>query len=166
MVQVNLLDAEEVSGKGTLFPHCFVDLLQSVINDAASKDDSKHPLGDSFGGDYLVVQYVDDTLLIMLAGPNQLLKLKDNVHVLAISIGLKVNFNKCFLVSINVDDSMVSALANCFRCNVGEMTLTYLGLPLGSTRPAIKIFLPILNRMENISWESIGFCHMLEDLFW
>jgi hypothetical protein len=51
-----------------LSPLLFViaaDLLQSVVNSAASEGLLLHPLGNNFGGDYPIVQYADDTLLIM-----------------------------------------------------------------------------------------------------
>jgi hypothetical protein len=41
------------------------DLLQSIVNNAAYAGSLKHPLGDSFGRDYPIVQYADDMLLIM-----------------------------------------------------------------------------------------------------
>lgn len=37
-----------------------VDLLQSVINDAANNGLISHPLGSEFGGDFPINQYVDD----------------------------------------------------------------------------------------------------------
>ena len=51
-----------------LSPLLFVltaDLLQSIVNSAWSKGILKHPITDSFGGDYPIVQYADDTLLIL-----------------------------------------------------------------------------------------------------
>jgi hypothetical protein len=43
------------------------DLLQSLVNDAHSKGLLSLPLGSSFGQDYPIVQYVDDTLIILPA---------------------------------------------------------------------------------------------------
>lgn len=43
------------------------NLLQSIVNDGVAKNIITHPLGQDFGGDYPIVQYVDDTLLVMLA---------------------------------------------------------------------------------------------------
>lgn len=42
-----------------------VDLLQSVINDAANRNILKHPLGPTFGGDFPIIQYADDTLIVL-----------------------------------------------------------------------------------------------------
>lgn len=53
-----------------LSPLLFVltaDLLQSIVNQAEEKGVLQHPLGPTFGGFYPIVQYADDTLLIMPA---------------------------------------------------------------------------------------------------
>lgn len=39
-------------------------------------------------------------------------------------------------------------LAAAMGCQIGSMPFTYLGLPLGTTRPVVQDFLPILIRME------------------
>lgn len=43
------------------------DLLQSVINAERDAGNLTHPLGPNFGGDYPIVQYADDTLLVLPA---------------------------------------------------------------------------------------------------
>jgi hypothetical protein len=66
------------------------------------------------------------------------------------SMGLKVNYNKSFLVLINVENEKATHLARTIGCQVAEMPFTYLGLPLGTIRPAVEDFLPFLNRIERI----------------
>jgi retron-type reverse transcriptase len=46
-----------------------VDLLQSVVNAEALLGNLSHPLGSDFTGDYLIIQYDDDTLVILPADP-------------------------------------------------------------------------------------------------
>lgn len=64
------------------------------------------------------------------------------------STGLHVNFSKSFLVPINMDNSRASHLANTFGCKVGSMPFTYLGLPLGTTKPSLLDFTPLLSKIE------------------
>lgn len=67
-----------------LSPFLFVmaaDLLQSVVNDAANNNIIAHPLGPDFGGPYPIIQYADDTLLIMPADAAELIALKDILSV-------------------------------------------------------------------------------------
>jgi hypothetical protein len=53
--------------------------------------------------DFPIVQYADDTLLIMQADARQLLFLKSLLNSFADSTGLKVNYRKSQILPINVD---------------------------------------------------------------
>jgi hypothetical protein len=57
------------------------------------------------------------------------------------STGLKINFQKSFLVLINTDADKALHLANTIDCKVGSMPFIYLGLPLGTTQPSLEDFL-------------------------
>jgi hypothetical protein len=61
-------------------------------------------LHERCGQDFPIVQYVDDTLLIMEACPRQLFFLKEIVHTFVESTGLRVNYNKSSIYPINVSD--------------------------------------------------------------
>jgi hypothetical protein len=39
-------------------------------------------------------------------------------------------------------------LARTFGCKVGNMPFTYLGLPLGTTKPTFHVYSPLLNKIE------------------
>jgi hypothetical protein len=80
-----------------LSPLLFVlaaDLLQSIINKARQQDLLKLPLPKNCGQDFPIVQYADDTLLIMEACPRQLFFLRAVLNSFATSTWLKVNYNK------------------------------------------------------------------------
>lgn len=62
-----------------------------------------HPISYNFGGDYPIVQYADDTLLILPADANVLFKFKGILRSFTDSTGLKVNFHKSSLVPININ---------------------------------------------------------------
>jgi hypothetical protein len=66
----------------------------------------------------------------------------------AASIGLKVNFNKSFIVPITVNEEKTPILAGTLGCQIETMPFTYLGLPLGMTKPLVKDFMPLLSRIE------------------
>lgn len=57
-------------------------------------------------------------------------------------------FEKSFLVPINVEEHKIDDLVSTLGCQLGSMPFTYLGLPLGTTRPSVQAFMPILTRME------------------
>jgi hypothetical protein len=122
-------------------------LLQSIINVEALLGNFTHPLGSDFGGDFPIIQYDDDTLVILPADCCQLSHLREVLQTFASSTGLKVNFNKSFLVPINVAEEEWTSLTYALGCQLGSLPFTYLGLPLGTTRPSIQDLAPILTRM-------------------
>lgn len=59
-----------------------------------------------------------------------------------------VNYHKSCLVPINLDTTRATALANAFGCLVGSFPFTYLGLPMGLTKPQVKDYAPLICRIE------------------
>jgi hypothetical protein len=88
------------------------------------------------------VEYADDTLIILPAEALQLFTLKSLLRSFADSTGLKVNYDKSFLVPINLENDKAQHLANTLGCQVGSLPFTYIGLPLGTTRPYVEEFAP------------------------
>jgi len=52
------------------------------------------------------------------------------------------------MVTINISQEKLSHLARTFGCSTGSLPFTYLGLPLGLTKPKVEEFLPIVSRCE------------------
>jgi hypothetical protein len=69
------------------------DLLQSAVNDLVRSGHLHKPI-PSYDEDFPIIQYADDTLLIMPADRDQLLVLKDLLQKFSLSTGLKINYNK------------------------------------------------------------------------
>ena len=123
-------------------------MLQSILNKAKDKHLIHLPLPNRAGYDFPIIQYADDTLLVMQACSKQLLVLKALLNTFADSTGLKVNYNKSNMIPINVSEEKMQILAGTFQCNIGAMPFTYLGLPLGTTTPSVNDCLPIVRRIE------------------
>jgi hypothetical protein len=70
------------------------DLLQCAINHEYEQGNLLPPFPQNVGTPFPVVQYADDTILIMQGCETQLILLKDILHKLALSSGLKVNYHK------------------------------------------------------------------------
>jgi hypothetical protein len=124
------------------------NLLQSLVNEAYHRNLISLPLSSSYGQAYLIVQCADDTLIIMIAEARQLLFLKCLLQSFATSTRLKVNFHKSFIVPINVAEEKTEILATTLGCQIQSMPFTYLGLPLGTTKPVFQDFMPLLSRVE------------------
>jgi hypothetical protein len=143
---------EEESGKEIIFLLCFfvfvADLLQSILNQAKDRGLLDLPLPNGAETDFPIVQYADDTLLVLEACPKQLFVLKALLNSFANLTALKVNYTKSNIYPINVSDEKMEILSRAFNCQIGRYPFPYLGLPLGLTKPKVDDFLPIVNRIE------------------
>jgi hypothetical protein len=99
--------------------------------------------------DFPIVQYADDTLLLLRADARQLVFLKALLHTFAELTGLCVNYRKSQMYSINVPHEKMVILASTFGCDIGSMPFTYLGLPMGTTKPKIDELVPLMDRVEH-----------------
>lgn len=77
------------------------ELLQILINKATAMNLLKAPIPQPTE-DFPIVQYADDTLMIMQADARQLVFLKALLHSFAESTSLKVNYRKSQMLPINV----------------------------------------------------------------
>jgi hypothetical protein len=124
------------------------DLLHTIINKAKDLDLLKLPIPLQYSNDFPILQYANDTLIIMEGCGRQLFFLKALLNSFATSTGLKVNFSKSMLVPINLSDAKANHLAATFGCSLGSFPFTYLGLPLGLTKPRIDEFLPLVTNVK------------------
>ena len=63
-------------------------------------------------------------------------------------MGLKINFHKLTLVPINSDPLLAGEIAAIFGCSIGNMPFTYLGLPMGTTRPSVTDLMPLVSSVQ------------------
>lgn len=64
------------------------------------------------------------------------------------STGLKVNHAKSQMLPINVSDEKMQILANTFGCQIRSLPFTYLGLPMGTTKPRVDDYAPLMDKIE------------------
>jgi hypothetical protein len=98
--------------------------------------------------DFPIIQYVDDTLLVLPADEAQLMALKEVLNKFSKSTRLQINFDKSLMIPINVEEDRVNSLSELFGCQLGKMSFTYLGLPLATTRPMITELSLLVCRLE------------------
>lgn len=123
------------------------NLLQAAINDASQRGLLQHPIPTS-DDSYPVIQYADDTIVVLPACPQQADHLKEILVDYATSVGLSINFHKSTLVPINLDQIQTTNLAQIFGCTVGKLPFTYLGLPMGTTRPSVMDLMPLVSSVQ------------------
>lgn len=98
--------------------------------------------------DFPVIQYADDTLIIVEGDTRQLFFLRSLLNTFSMCTGLKVNYDKTMMVPINVSNERLEVLSRTFGCATGSLPFTYLGLPLSLTKPKLQDFLPLINKCE------------------
>jgi hypothetical protein len=84
-----------------------VDFLQTLLNKAKDFDLLQLPIPLSYTLDFPILQYVDDTLIIMEACGRQQVFLKSLLQTFATLTGLKVNYSKSMMVPINVEEEQM-----------------------------------------------------------
>jgi hypothetical protein len=106
------------------------------------------PLNVGYTLDFPIIQYANDTLLIMEACPQQLFVLKFLLNTFADSTGLKVNYSKSSMVPINLSPERLSHLAATFNYVAESLSFTYLTLSLSNSKPTIQECLPFVHMVE------------------
>jgi hypothetical protein len=118
------------------------ELLQCVINKAHLQGLFQLPIPsrDEIGSP--INQYADDTILVMKVSQTELLCLKALLQSFDQSTGLRVNYAKSYLVPLNLSDEKAEILAGLFGYKIQGMSFTYLGLPMGITKPRVALCSP------------------------
>jgi hypothetical protein len=52
------------------------------------------------------------------------------------------------MVALNILEEKLELLSNLLNSQKGNLTFTYLGLPLGTAKPNIEDFMPFIQRIE------------------
>ncbi len=123
------------------------DLLQSMTNRALSNGILSLPI-PTHDLKFPIIQYADDTLIIMKACQKEIFNLKGILQSYSESTGLKINYQKSCMIHINVPEEDKDILSKTFGCQSGNLPFTYLGLPVGTTKPKIIDFAPLIDRVE------------------
>lgn len=93
-----------------------------------------------------MVQYADDTLIVIKACNIQLPHLKSSVDTFVVSFDLKVNYQKSSMMPINVLDDDMQILSRALNCQVGSFRFIYLGVPLSITKSRMRISMSIIEK--------------------
>jgi hypothetical protein len=111
------------------------NLLQCVIDRGYTLGNLLPPFPQRHEHPFPIIQYADDTIMIMQANESQLTLPNEILHKITLSCGLVVNYHKSYIVPINTSAEKTSSLAQGFGCTIGSFHFTYLGLPMGLTKP-------------------------------
>lgn len=133
----------------SLSPYLFIlvaDVLQRMIIQASDDGLLSHPLDNNLPCP--VLQYADDTLIILPAVADQLNHLKLLLNQFSEATGLSINFHKSTFAPIHVDPDLSSSLAAILGCPVASFPQSYLGLPLSTSKLNLSAFFFIIDKVD------------------
>lgn len=140
-------------------PYLFLlvgDILQRLIQ---QDDVLEHPLVGR--GRPPVLQYADDTIIILWAGVATASRLKLLLDQFAAATGLVINFSKSTLVPMYVDEAELAEISSVLGCCVQGFPQTYLGLPLSCDKLRLEDFEPMIAKIDKY---LAGWCATLLSL--
>ncbi|GKV52014.1 hypothetical protein SLEP1_g58623 [Rubroshorea leprosula] len=123
--------------------------LNGIISSAKQKNMFK---GVSIGGRGLIVshlQFADDTVIIGDATERNVWAVKAMMRTFELVSGLRINYSKSQLLSINVEKDWRERMADLPNCTVGEFPFKYLGIPVGGNLRRLAIWCPLMERCRN-----------------
>ncbi|KAM0917962.1 hypothetical protein ACQ4PT_009348 [Festuca glaucescens] len=98
----------------------------------------KHGGGQAAAGEVEVIQYADDTLLLLRADSSQLRRARWILESFSRATGLAINFAKSAFVPIHVPEEGTRSLAAIFGCPLASFPQKYLGLPLTAMKLHVR----------------------------
>lgn len=137
-----------------LSPYLFLlvaDVLQAMIKANGSV---RHPLLEN--EPCPVLQYADDTLLLLRADPQDVMQLKEILDMFSTATGLTINYSKSTLVPMHINEEDIPQYINTLGCNLEGFPQTYLGLPLSNEKLRLSAFSPLLSRSDKhlAGWQA------------
>lgn len=120
------------------------DLLQQMIAKASSQhrlveDDLTCP----------VLQYRDDTLIVLRADPDQVTFQRGLLDSFSIATGLHINFDKSNFIPIGPTPEEANSMASLLVCSVYSFPKTYLGLPLSTHKLRLQACSRLVDAVYN-----------------
>jgi hypothetical protein len=140
-----------------LSPFLFIivtDVLQRLLLQASSLDLIAHHLDPALPCP--VLQYADDTLIILKAEPNHIQNLQNHLMLFSEATGLEINFEMSTFVPIHVDATIAISLAAALGCPVSAFPQNYLGLPLSTHNFGIAAFFLLIAKIDKRLARWIG----------
>jgi hypothetical protein len=95
-----------------------------------------------------VLQYADDTIVCLKHDVEGVRNMKLLLYMYELMAGLKINFSKSEVISINDEEGWDRKYADIFNCQVGTFPIKYLGVPVSPSRLHVSDWVPLMNKSE------------------
>uniref|UniRef100_A0A8R7PWM5 Reverse transcriptase domain-containing protein n=2 Tax=Triticum urartu TaxID=4572 RepID=A0A8R7PWM5_TRIUA len=98
-------------------------------------------------GGVVSLQYADDTILFLENSVHKARNFKWLLSCFENMSGMKINFHKSDLMTINVDYAVANEFAQIFCCKKGSFPIKYLGVPPHYDKLKREYLQPIIDRI-------------------
>jgi hypothetical protein len=130
-----------------LSPYLFL-LVAETLQRMIQREFSAIPHPIESGTPCAVLQYADDTLILLKGIPSVVSQLKIILDQFATATGLSINYNKSIAVPIHMDESVTNQCIEILGCRKEGFPQTYLGLPLSATKLSVSSFAPYIGKAD------------------
>ncbi|CAN6352985.1 unnamed protein product [Urochloa humidicola] len=137
-----------------LSPYLFL-LVADVLQQMIKQDGGiRHPAAADVPCP--VLQYADDTLILLKADCQDLQRLKATLEQFSEFTGLKINYSKSTVTPMHVPDGDTTMLQAVLGCQLGTFPQTYLGLPLSNDKLRLSAFTPLVAKADKYlsGWQA------------
>ena len=124
-----------------------VDVFTRMLMKAARFNLIKGLLPEVLEGGIISLQYADDTLLFLKNDIQQARHFKFLLVCFEHLLGMKINYHKSDLMTLNLDEDEQNALARLFCCNISTFPIKYLGVPLHYSKLKREHIQPVIDKM-------------------
>jgi hypothetical protein len=93
------------------------------------------------------MQYADDTLLFLKNNLENMVNLKWILSYFERMSGMIINFHKCDLIAITVEEEEAQTVAQSLCCGVGQFPMKYLGVPLHYKKLIKEDLQPVIDKI-------------------
>lgn len=103
-----------------------------------------------------VLQYADDTLIVIRGVQDNVQRLKMILDDFAAATGLQINFSKTTAVPIHLDEATAQQCISILGCKRESFPWTYLGLPLSVNKLSRHAYSPYIAKSDRYmaGWQS------------
>jgi hypothetical protein len=100
--------------------------------------------------------YADDVVLFCHPSQSDLSAVKSILHLFGRASGLQVNYNKSSAALLHCEPEDASRINETLGCQIAELQLTYLGIPLTIRRPTTAQLQPLVEKAAGMlpTWKS------------
>jgi hypothetical protein len=96
----------------------------------------------------VVLQYADDTIICLKHSLEGARNMKILLYMYELMAGLKINFYKTEILTINDEENWAHTYAEIFNCQVGTFLIKYLGVPVSPSILHVCDWRPLIERSE------------------